>query len=236
MVKSDTSKNSGSNTNYPQVDFNRKSFNQYWYWDNSEVYSKTDKKSLSPMDVVYANNTYYKIPPNDQSVKEFYYMEHYEAGNPADGGTSPYYVTADINLYSITSEVTLQGNTAGGSGGAGGGIVKGRGYNNQEGSLNANAGLAGSAGGDNAGYGGKGGNSGYGGDWGSAGSSGQAGDTGGNGNNGNGYGGSAGQSGGAGGYAIHLATLPNDDVRNITWINSGNILGNIVKSISTDRS
>lgn len=196
--------------------FSFRSDKPYYWWDyvdgKTEIYWNGNNIYLQSglQEIVYIDGTkYFKVDQGDTGWKY---------------------------RRSISRQPSIRQYTSGGAGGAGGGIVLGRGYNNQGGSLNANAGLAGSVGGTNAGYGGNGGNSGYGGDWGSAGSSGQAGNTGGNGNNGNGYGGSAGQSGGAGGYAVHLATLPNDDIRNITWINSGNILGNIIKSISTDRS
>lgn len=142
----------------------------------------------------------------------------------------------DYHHYKLNRKQTSSYYTEGGAGGAGGGTVIGRGYNNITGNLTYNAGQAGSAGGQNAGYGGTGGNSGNGGDWGSYGSSGLTGSNGNNGNNGSGGTGQSGQSGGAGGYAIHLATLPNDEVRNIIWINRGNILGSITKSVSTDRS
>lgn len=138
--------------------------------------------------------------------------------------------------YPVGRQQYARTDTQGGSGGAGGNSLYGRGYRNIGGFLGPISGSAGSTGGINSGQGGTGGDSGIGGEWGKEGTSGLIGNIGQNGNISNGLSGQNGTVGGEGGYAVHLATLNEDTTRNIFWINQGNILGSIINSNYTNHT
>jgi len=134
------------------------------------------------------------------------------AGGLPNGGTGGNAILANSSV-SINNQGTIYAGGVGGNGGVG------QGYNQSP--TSGSPGFGGSAGGINAGTGGFGAFGGAGGGWGASGGAGSTGGTGANGNYTVGSVGSAGSPGGLPGFYV----VNNG---NISWINTGSVLGRVV--------